>query len=263
MTFDLLIQGGTLVDGTGASARRADVGIRGDRIVAVGDLSQTRDEAARRVDAHDRVVCPGFIDAHSHSDLSLLSDGRGLSKVHQGVTTEIVGNCGLGVAPLADDAAIDGVRNAIFLIDPDPSVDWSWTSMADYLARVEDRGVSLNVAALAGHLGIHASLMGYANRLPTSDETRGMQRLLDEALNQGAIGLSTGLMYAPIAYAQLAELVALGEVVKSYERVFAMHMRNYADHLVAAVDEANSGGQRQRLPRPGVASVRRRPAQLG
>ena len=241
MTFDLLIQGGTLVDGTGASARRADVGIRGDRIVAVGDLP--RDQAARRVDAHDRVVCPGFIDAHSHSDLSLLSDGRGLSKVHQGVTTEIVGNCGLGVAPLADDAAIDAVRSAIFLIDPDPAVDWSWTSMAGYLARVESSGVSLNVAALAGHLGIHASVMGYANRLPTSDETRGMQRLLDEALDQGAIGLSTGLMYAPISYAQPAELVALGDVVKSYDRVFAMHMRNYADHLVEAVDEAIQVGK--------------------
>jgi N-acyl-D-amino-acid deacylase len=221
--------------GEGAPARRADIGISGERIAAIGDLSAV--SAERRIDASGRVVCPGFVDAHSHSDLSLLSDGRGLSKVHQGVTTEIVGNCGLGVAPLADRAAIDGVRSAIYLVDPDPAVTRSWRSMGEYLARVEDSGISINVAALAGHLGIHASVLGYANRLPTTDEVQRMRRLLDEALDQGAIGLSTGLMYAPISYAQHDELVALGDVVARYDRPFATHMRNCADALVDAVDE--------------------------
>jgi N-acyl-D-amino-acid deacylase len=192
MSYDLVVTGGTLVDGTGQAGTRADLGINGERIAALGDLSSA--EAGRRIDAAGRVVCPGFIDAHSHSDLSLLSDGRGLSKVHQGVTTEVVGNCGLGVAPLADRSAVDGVRDAIYLIDPDPSVSWDWQTMAEYLARVETSGVSLNVAALAGHLGIHASVMGYANRPPYNDEVQRMQTLLDTALEQGAIGLSTGLM---------------------------------------------------------------------
>ena len=147
------------------------------------------------------MVCPGFIDAHSHSDLTLLSDGRGLSKVHQGVTTEIVGNCGLGVAPLASRDAIAGVRDAIYIVDPDPSVPWTWQSMADYLRVVDDSGVSINVAPLAGHLSIHASVMGYADRPATRDELRRMQTLLDNALGDGAIGVSTGLMYAPISYA--------------------------------------------------------------
>jgi len=238
--YDVTIVGGQVVDGRGSPARRADVGIRGDRIVALGELENA--SATRRIDAQQRVVSPGFIDAHSHSDLSLLSDGRGLSKIHQGVTTEIIGNCGLGVAPLADRAAIDGVRSAIYLVDPDPTVPWTWQSMAEYLSTVESSGVSINVAALAGHLGIHASVMGYADRLPTEDELQRMCALLDEALDDGAVGLSTGLMYAPISYAQQAELVALGEVVARYDRVFAMHMRNYADHLIEAVDEAIAVG---------------------
>ncbi len=239
--FDLLLVGGTVVDGTGVPGRLADVGIRGDRIEAVGDLALAG--ATLRIDARDRVVAPGFIDAHSHSDLTLLSDGRGLSKVHQGVTTEIVGNCGLGVAPLSDLDAIGGVRDAIFLIDPDPSVEWNWRSMAEYFQRVEDSGVSINVAALAGHLAIHASVMGYDDRAPTSDEVLRMQELVDSALAEGAIGLSTGLMYPPIAYAALEELTALGEVVARYDRVFAMHMRNYGDHVVEAVDEAMRVGE--------------------
>jgi N-acyl-D-aspartate/D-glutamate deacylase len=239
--FDLVLAGGTVVDGTGSPAARADVGIVGDRIAAVGDLAEA--EARRRIDASDRVVCPGFIDAHSHSDLSLLSDGRGLSKIHQGVTTEIVGNCGLGVAPLASPESVTGVREAIFLVDPDASVKWDWHSMADYFERVQAGGVSVNVAALAGHLPIHASVMGYANRPPTSDEIVHMQKLLDAALDEGAVGLSTGLMYAPISYSGVEELIALGEVVARYDRVFAMHMRNYADHLLEAVDEAITVGQ--------------------
>jgi N-acyl-D-aspartate/D-glutamate deacylase len=234
--FDLLVAGGVLIDGTTAAARRADVGVRGKRIAAIGDLSA--DQSARRIDARGRVVCPGFIDAHSHSDLTLLSDGRALSKVHQGVTTEIVGNCGLGVAPLASPAAIDGVRQAIFLIDPDPAVAWRWHTMTDYFDQLESSGVALNVAALAGHLGIHASVAGYANEPPTATEVQQMQGLLDSALQQGAIGLSTGLIYAPAAYAGIDELVRLGEVVARYDRVFAMHLRNYADHLLEAVDEA-------------------------
>ena len=239
--FDTLIVNGRLIDGTGAPAVTADVGIRGERIEAIGDLSVA--SAGRRIDATGRVVCPGFIDAHSHSDLSLLSDGRALSKVHQGVTTEVVGNCGLGVAPLAERSAVAGVRDAIYIVDPDPRVDWSWQSMAEYLDRLESSGVSLNVAALAGHLAVHASVMGYDNRPPTADEVRRMQRLVDDALRDGAIGVSTGLMYAPIAYAAVDELSALGATVAAAERVFAMHMRNYGDRLLEAVDEALEVGR--------------------
>ncbi|MBI2755630.1 MAG: D-aminoacylase [Chloroflexi bacterium] len=236
-SFDLLIRGGTVVDGTGAAARTADVGVVGDRIAAIGQIPA--DAPTRRAfDASGRVVCPGFIDAHSHSDLSVLSDPRARSKVHQGITTDVVGNCGLGVAPLAGPGAAAGVREAIYIVDPDRSVRWTWTSMAEYLERVDRAGVSMNVAALAGHLAIHASVMGYDNRPGTPDELRHMERLLDEALEQGAVGLSTGLMYAPISFAPTSELVALGTVVAKHDRIFAMHMRNYGDTLLEAVQEA-------------------------
>jgi N-acyl-D-aspartate/D-glutamate deacylase len=171
--FDLLLLGGTVIDGSGVAPVRADVGITGTRIAAIGDLSPTY--ARRRINASGRVVCPGFIDAHSHSDLSLLSDGRARSKVHQGVTSEIVGNCGLGVAPLASQDAIAGVRDAVYIVDPDPSVPWDWTSVAEYFDRVEGSGVSVNVAALAGHLAIHASVIGYDNRPSAADELLRMQ----------------------------------------------------------------------------------------
>jgi N-acyl-D-amino-acid deacylase len=234
--FDLIVHGGTLIDGSGSARRRADVAVRGDRIAAIGDL--TNAAAARRIDARGRVMCPGFIDAHSHSDLTLLSDGRALSKVHQGITTEVIGNCGLGVAPLEDAAAIADVRDAVYIVDPDPSVDWSWHTVGGYVERLESSGIALNAAVLAGHLPIHASVMGYQNRLPDAGELRRMQSLLDDALEQGAIGLSTGLMYAPISYSAGDELRALGQVVAQHDGVFAMHMRNYGDYLLEAVDEA-------------------------
>lgn len=241
-TFDLVIRGGSLIDGTGAVGRSADVGVEGGRITAVGRIPD--DAAAKHsIDATERVVCPGFIDAHSHSDLTILSDPRSRSKIHQGITTDIVGNCGLGVAPLATTGAIAGVREAIYIIDPDASVDWSWTSMGAYLDRVDAAGVSMNVAVLAGHLAIHASVMGYDNRPATSDELARMEHLLDAALEQGAVGLSTGLMYAPISFAPTSELVSLGHVVAKHDRVVAMHMRNYGDHLVEAVREAVQVGE--------------------
>lgn len=241
-SFDLVIRGGRLVDGTGTAGAPADVGVVEGRVAAVGQLPIDA-PAGRTVDATGRVVCPGFIDAHSHSDLTVLSDPRARSKVHQGITTDVVGNCGLGVAPLAGAGAIAGVREAIYIIDPDPSVEWSWTSMGEYLAQVNRAGVSMNVAALAGHLAIHASVVGYDDRPATADELTRMERLLDQALEEGAVGLSTGLMYAPIFFAPTSELVALGRVVAKHDRVFAMHMRNYSDCLVEAVQEAVQVGE--------------------
>jgi len=239
--FDLLIHGGTVVDGTGAPALQADVAVSRGRIEAIGALAAA--SARTALDATGKVVAPGFIDAHSHSDLSLLSDPHARSKVHQGVTTEIVGNCGLAVAPLASHDAEPGVREAIYIVDPDPGVAWSWRSVDEYFDRLASAGPAVNVALLAGHLAIRASVMGYADRLATADELQQMQRLLGEALDDGAVGLSTGLMYAPISFAPAAELVALGDVVAQADRVFAMHMRNYGDTLLEAVDEAVEVGR--------------------
>jgi N-acyl-D-amino-acid deacylase len=240
--FDVLIAGGAVVDGTGGPRRRVDIGVKNGVIAAIGPLGDQH-QVRTLINARDRIVCPGFVDAHSHSDLSLLSDPHARSKVHQGVTTEIVGNCGLAVAPLASAAAMAGVREAIYIVDPDPNVPWQWCTVGEYFSVLDNTRPALNVALLAGHLAIRASVMGYDDRPASGDELREMQDLLRQALEHGAVGLSTGLMYAPISFAPTSELVALAEVVGEADRVFAMHMRNYGDRLLEAVDEAIAVGE--------------------
>jgi N-acyl-D-amino-acid deacylase len=234
--IDLLLTGGTVVDGTGRPGQAADVALQGDRIVAVGDLGGVT--ARRVIDASGSTIVPGFIDAHGHSDIAVLSSPRVPSKIHQGITTEVMGNCGLGVAPLGPRADIEQVRSQLAIVDVDPGVEWRWRSVAEYLGHVEDTGVAMNVAMLAGHLAIRASCMGYDDRKATSSELEAMQRLTDEALTDGARGLSTGLMYPPNAYAGTDELVALGEVVAQHDALFTFHMRDYGDRLLESVSEA-------------------------
>lgn len=244
-TWDLLVRGGTLVDGTGAEPRRADVGVLDGRVGGVGDLAA--DSAATVVDATDRVVTPGFVDVHTHSDLTLLSNPLAHSKVRQGVTTEVVGNCGLGVAPLAGPAGTAGaaaIRASVGYLDLDPDVEWSWSGWPGYLDAVEKARPSVNVAALVGHLPLHAGVVGFDDRPATRDELDRMAGLLSDALAAGAVGLSTGLMYAPLTFARPDELVALGEVVAAHDRLFAWHLRDYADDLVGAVEQALEVGER-------------------
>jgi N-acyl-D-amino-acid deacylase len=189
------------------------------------------------------VVCPGFIDVHSHSDLTLLSDPRGRSKIQQGVTTEVNGNCGLAVAPVDSSAAARQVRPVLSPVDPDPGVTWVWTSMAEYLARLRDAQPALNVAVLAGHGAIRGSVLGTESRIATPAELDRMLALLDEALSNGAIGFSTGLSLPPASFAPTEELVAFGQVVRAHDAVFAMHLRTYGGALLEAVAEAIHVGE--------------------
>ncbi|MBO0866573.1 MAG: amidohydrolase family protein, partial [Mycobacterium sp.] len=241
--FDIVLAGGSVVDGTGRPARRADVALQGDRIVAVEPVLDSTG-AGQVLDVSGLTVAPGFIDAHGHSDIAVLSAPRVPSKIHQGITTEVMGNCGLGVAPIGPDIDAAEVRAQLAIVDVDASVPWSWRSMSDYLDTVRACGSAMNVAMLAGHLGIRASCIGFANRPPTGRELAAMQELVDAALTEGACGLSTGLMYPPNAYANTDELAALAEVVASHEKVFTFHMRDYGDRLVESVAETMSVAER-------------------
>ncbi|WP_146605211.1 N-acyl-D-amino-acid deacylase family protein [Jiangella anatolica] len=234
--IDLLISGGTVVDGTGADGVRADVLVAGGTVVAVGPPGPA--EAARTIDATGKVVCPGFVDLHTHSDLTLLSAPQGRSAVHQGITTTVVGNCGLGVAPLAPGADVAGVRAAVSYLDLDPSIEWAWRTYGEYLDAVAAARPSLNVAGLVGHLPLHAGVVGFDDRLPTAAQLDAMTSLLSDALSAGAAGLSTGLMYAPLTFARRDELDALARVVADHDAVFAWHLRDYADDVLPAVREA-------------------------
>jgi len=234
----LLLVGGEVIDGTGSPAFRADVAVDGERIVGVGDLDDAFPPSVRRIDVSGRTVVPGFVDAHGHSDLAVLSAPDVPSKIRQGVTTEIMGNCGVAVAPVGPEVDLVKLRATLALIDYDTSVPWGWRTVDEYLRTVERSGTAMNVALLAGHLAIRVSCVGYGDRPATDEELRRMQRMLDAALRDGAVGLATGLMYPPASFADLRELCALAEVVAAHGAIFSFHMRDYATRAVEAVEEA-------------------------
>ena len=200
---EIVFHGGSIVDGTGAPAVRGDVGICGDRIVAIGpDLSDTA--SARLVDATGCIVTPGFIDVHSHSDLTLVVDPRAESAVAQGVTTELVGNCGHGCAPIDRP---DRHADNIYGFDPDAVIDW--TSMAGYLDAVDAAQPAVNVAALVPYGTLRLTAMADAGAPTTAADRAAIERLLDDSLDAGAAGLSTGLEYPIEGVATTTELEAL------------------------------------------------------
>jgi N-acyl-D-amino-acid deacylase len=244
--FDLLIRGGRVIDGAGNPWYRADVGIRGDRVAAVGLLEG--EPAARIIDAAGLYVCPGFVDMHTHSDLQLLSNPPHEAKVHQGVTLEVLGQDGLSYAPV-DDEVLEQLRGQLAGWNDDPpGFDWSWRTVREYLDRLDADGIAVNAAYLAPHGTIRMCVLGYEDRPPTDDELEQMKRLLAESLEQGAVGLSTGLTYTPGMYASDDEIVALLEVVREHGGYYTPHHRNYGLHALQAYADCIEIARRSRVP---------------
>jgi N-acyl-D-amino-acid deacylase len=242
--FDLLIHNGRIMDGTGNPWYRADVGIRGERIAAIGSLGGS--EALQAIDAHGQIVCPGFVDPHSHSDLYLLAHPRHEPKMLQGVTTEVLGQDGISYAPVSD-AGLTHWRDYWMAVDGRPDLEWGWRSVADFLARF-DRAVSPNVAYLVPHGTVRHEVMGLADRPLTDVELRRMEELIAQGMEEGAMGLSTGLTYLPAFYSTTEELVACCQVVARYGGVYVTHLRDYGDHISGAVEEALTIGRRTGVP---------------
>lgn len=233
--MSLVLAGGLVVDGTGAPPRPADVLIENGQVRAIGTVDAAGSEVR---DVTGAIVCPGFVDIHTHSDLTVLSGPQARSKVHQGVTTEVVGNCGLGVAPMVDGADRASIRAAVSYLDLDPDVEWTWHDVAGYLAAVDAARPSVNIATLTGHLPLRAGVVGFDDRPATAGELARMCELLESSFAAGSVGLSTGLVYAPLCYARDEELLALARVAAAHDRVFAWHVRDYADELLASVTQA-------------------------
>jgi N-acyl-D-amino-acid deacylase len=227
--FDVVIKNGTVYDGTGSEGRRADVAIRGDRIVGVGDFQNS--SATNVIDAHNLAVAPGFINMLSWSTESLIQDGRSQSEIRQGVTTEIMGE-GESMGPVNDR-----VRQYMLKQQTDIKYDITWKTLAEYLQYLEKRGVSCNIASFIGATTIRENVIGFEDKQPTPPQMDEMRELVRKEMEAGALGIGSALIYPPAFYAKTEELIELCKVAAKYQGKYISHMRSEGNRLLEAFDE--------------------------
>lgn len=242
--YDLLITGGRLIDGTGTPWYWADVAVQGDRLVAIGPLAGAA--AKRVIKAEGRIVCPGFIDMHTHSDLYPLYNPLMECKIRQGVTTEVVGHDGLGLAPVTPQTTIQ-LQEQLAGWNGRPDLERDWGTITTYLDRFENR-VAVNVTTHVPHGTVRMAVMGMENRPPTPEELRQMQQLVDQGMREGAIGLSTGLTYAPAMFASDDEVVELCRTLRPYNGFYCPHHRNYGMQALQAYYDSIEIGRQAGVP---------------
>jgi len=237
--FDVLIKNGTLVDGTGDAPTTGDVGLKGDRIVAIGDLSS--DTGTNVIDATGLVVSPGFINMLSHATTSLIVDPRGMSDIMQGVTTEIFGEASRGpMTPEMKKSALES--------QGDFKYDIPWNTLGEYLDYLEKRGIAPNVASFVGASTVRVNVLGYEDRAPTAAELDEMRNLVRVAMEEGAMGVTSALIYMPAFFAKTDELVELCKVASEYGGMYIVHMRSEANQIMEAVDETITIAREADLP---------------
>ncbi len=228
-SFDVIIRNGHIIDGTGSPWYRGDIGIRGGRIAAIGDLQHA--VATRTIDARGLVVTPGFIDMLGQSEMTMLVDPRVPSKIFQGITTEITGE-GESIAPLDSEMIANNMPTyRHYRITPD------WRTLGDYFARLRRQGMGINLGTYVGAASVREMVLGYRDVPPTPAQLGRMQQLVADAMREGALGVSTALQYPPAPYANTAELIALARTAAEYGGIYATHMRSEGDGEMAALDE--------------------------
>jgi N-acyl-D-amino-acid deacylase len=232
MGIDYLIKDGFIIDGTSAdtSPKIADIAIEGDRIKAVGDLSGI--DARETISIKGLCASPGFIDTHSHSDFTLLADGKAEGKICQGITTEINGNCGLSAAPLYGQA-LEQRESDLTALD----IKERWNTFEEYFTLLKKRGIAVNFTTLVGHGNLRASVAGYSDRPLSREHHTKIRVLLRDAMKSGAKGLSTGLIYPPGIYSSTSEIIELARVTAENNGIYTTHMRSEGDRLLEAVNE--------------------------
>ena len=240
--YDIIIKNGRIIDGTGTPWFYGDVYINDGRIIKI---SRHTGEGARRIiDADGNIVCPGFIDIHTHSDIPLLVNPRSESKIYQGVTLEVGGNCGISPAPVFGQAK-NRLRKELW---DDYGLRADWETYDEFMRFMGGKGISVNYAGLIGHGSIRENVMGYKKAKPSSQELDQMGKILDMSLKQGAFGLSTGLIYPPGSYADTEESVFLARVAAANGCFYATHLRDEGEYLIEAVNEALRIGQEAGVP---------------
>jgi N-acyl-D-aspartate/D-glutamate deacylase len=227
--YDVIIRNGLLYDGGGNAPVQTDIAMSADSIAAIGDLSNSSAEI--EIDARDMAVAPGFINMLSWATVSLIEDGRSQSDIQQGVTLEVFGE-GWSNGPLTD-----AMKNEEKELQTDIKYDIKWTTLSEYLNYLVDRGVSCNIASFVGATTLRIHEIGYEDRPPTADELERMKALTRQAMEEGALGIGSSLIYAPAFYAKTAELIELCKVAASYGGMYISHMRNESDQLLVALDE--------------------------
>jgi N-acyl-D-amino-acid deacylase len=242
VTFDLLVKNGLVIDGAGNPWFKADVGISNGKIAAIDRHINAK--AERILDVKGLVISPGFIDIHTHSDLTLLINPRAESKIRQGVTTEVVGNCGLSAAP-TDKKTLRLLKEQWGI--EAGKVKWNWKTLGEYLSQLE-KAVSVNVAALVGHGTVRTTVIGVDDRRPTTHEMEKMKTLVAESMEDGAFGLSSGLVYLPGCFAETSELIELCKVVSTYGGFYTSHTRGEREMIVDSLKEAIAIGEQAGVP---------------
>jgi N-acyl-D-amino-acid deacylase len=237
-SFDLIIRGGTVIDGTKAPRFDADIGIRDGRIAAIGDLTSAT--APRTVEATGKIVAPGFIDAHTHDDTAVLIEPEMPFKVSQGVTTVVMGNCGISVAPLKPDTPRP---MPLGLLVAEGGQQIEFTTFAAYVAALRAAPASVNVVPMVGHTTLRASVIADLDRAASETEIAQMRAMVQEALDAGAIGLSTGTFYPPAQAAPTEEIIEICRPLTGTGAVYATHMRNEADHVMDSLEESFAIGK--------------------
>jgi len=241
--FDIIIRGGTVYDGSGKPGIIADVGINADTIALIGDLSKA--QATKEIDAQGLAVAPGFINMLSWAVESLIMDGNSQADIRQGVTLEVFGE-GNSMGPInkvMKQDALDAMRR-----DPDIKYEIDWTTLGEYLESLERRGVSPNIASFVGATSVRVHELGYANRLPSEEEMQRMKALVKQAMEEGAMGVGSSLIYAPANYSSTEELIELCKVAGEYGGMYITHMRSEGNNIFAAVDETIRIAREAKLP---------------
>jgi len=240
---DLLIKNGHVVDGSGSPAYMSDISIKNGKIDRIGTLLDINCDKV--IDASNQIVCPGFIDIHSHTDATITINPKAESKIRQGITTEIVGNCGMSAAPLTT-AFLSEVRDHLTVNSDYGKADEigkSWITFEEYIKFLNELSLGINIMPMVGFGTLRSAVMGLKNGPPTKDEMRGMEELLEKSLEEGAAGMSTGLEYIPDSHSHVDELIQLCRVIKRQNKLYASHIRGESHNLFPAIEEAIRSGE--------------------